>query len=225
MIRFGFGLLLIVFAVGARSAEPVKLAVKTETVELPDAVAQELRQEFTTEAFTIRDGDTAVLTLWFRTEIPAHATADQIRNGLTYHEIPEGTLVGVVKFEKPFVDFRKQEIPVGSYTLRIAVQPDTGDHKDTAPHTDFLLLCPANEDKTVEPLELKELVKRSIKSTGGDHPGVLLLFPNFGKETDAKLAARPDGVTCLQLKRTLKADGASVPFGFAIAIAGVSKKR
>ena len=225
MIRFGLGILLIAFAVSARSEEPVKLGLKSETVELPDAVARELRQELSTDAFAIRDGDTALMTFWFRTEIPAKATAEQIRNGLTYHEIPEGTLIGVVKFEKPFVDFRKQEIPPGTYTLRIAVQPDTGDHKDTAPHTDFLLLCPANEDKTIEPLELKELVKRSIKSTGGDHPGVMLLFPHFGKEKDVKLVAQPDGVTCLQLKRTLKTEGASGSLGFAIAIAGVSKKR
>lgn len=225
MIRIGLGLVLIVVAVGAHSAEPVKLGLKSEAVELPDAVAQEIRKELTTDAFAIRDGETALFTFWFRTEIPAKATAEQIRNGLTYQEIPEGTLVGVVKFEKPFVDFRKQEIPVGCYTLRIAVQPDTGDHKDTAPHTDFLLLCPANEDKTIEPLELKEMVKRSIKSTGGDHPSVMLLFPNFGKDTEAKLVAHLDGVTCLQLKRTLKTDSATGSLGFAIAIAGVSKKR
>ena len=225
MIRFGLAWVLIAFAVSARSAEPVKLGLKSERVELPDAVAQELRQELTTDAFTIRDGETAVMTFWFRTDIPAKATAEQIHNGLTYHEIPEGTLIGVVKFEKPFVDFRKQEIPGGTYALRIAVQPDTGDHKDTAPHTDFVLLCPVSEEKTIEPLELKELVKRSIKSTGGDHPGVMLLFPNFGKETDAKLVARTNGVTCLQLKRTLKTDGATGTLGFAIAIAGVSKKR
>ncbi len=225
MIRFGLGISLIAFAVSARSAEPVKLGLKSETVEFPEAIAQEVRQELTTEAFAIRDGETAVMTLWFRTEIPANATAEQIRNGLTYHEIPEGTLIGVVTFERLFVDFRKQEIPPGTYTLRIAVQPDTGDHKDTAPHTDFLLLCPANEDKNVEPLELKELVKRSIKSTGGDHPGVMLLFPHFGKEKDVKLVAQSDGVTCLQLKQTLKIDGAKRSLGFAIAIAGVSKKR
>ena len=225
MIRFGLGLMIIAFAVSVRSAEPVKLGLKSETVELPDVVARELRQELTTNAFAIRDGDTTVMTLWFRTDIPAKATAEQIRNGLTYQEIPEGTFVGLVKFEKPFVDFRKQDIPVGTYTLRIAVQPDTGDHKDTAPHPDFLLLCPANEDKTIEPLELKELVKRSIKSTGGDHPSVMLLFPNFGKETDAKLVTQPEGVTCMQLKRAVKSEGATGSLGFAIVIAGVSKKR
>ena len=33
-------------------------------------------------------------------------------------------------------------IPAGTYTLRIAAQPDTGDHRDTAPHSDFVLLSP-----------------------------------------------------------------------------------
>ena len=225
MIRFGFAIAVVGLAVNALSAEPAKLSLKSEKVELPEALAEALKPEFTTDAFTIRDGDTNAMTLWFRKEIPAKASAEQIKNGLTYREIPEGSLVGMVKFDKAFIDFRKQELPAGTYTLRIAVQPDTGDHKDTAPHADFVLLSPVADDKSLEAVELKDLVRRSLKVTGSDHPAVMLLFPHFGKEADAKLVSKESGAQCLQLKRSVKSDAGDSSLGFGLVVAGYSKTR
>ena len=225
MIRFAFALAVFALAVHARPAEPAKLSLKSEKVDLPEVLPEALKPEFTTDAFAIRDGETKTITLWFRKEIQAKASADQIKNGLTYREIAEGTLVGIVKFEKAFIDFRKQELPAGAYTLRIAVQPDTGDHKDTAPHQDFVLLSPITDDKSIEPLELKDLVRRSLKVTGSDHPAVMLLFPHYGKEADAKLVAKENGVQCLQLKRIVKSDAGEASLGFSIVVAGFSKMR
>lgn len=225
MKRFGVATAIVVLAVGALSAEPPKLSVKKERIDLPEALTEALRPEFEAEAFTIRDGDAKVLSIRFRKAIPIKASREQIENGLTYREIPEGTLVGLVEFDKAFVDYRKQAIPVGVYTLRIVVQPDTGDHRDTAPYADFVLLSPVADDTAVEPLELKDLVKRSLKSTAGDHPGVMLLYPHFGKDTEAKLVAKGDGVQCLQLRRAVKADGKEATLGFSIVVAGFSKMR
>ena len=225
MIRFGFICAMFAFAVTSLSAEPTEPTLKSEKVELPDALAKELRPEFATDAFSIREGEKSALTLWFRKEIPVKATAEQVKNGLTYREIPEGSLIGLAKFEKVFIDYRKQAIPAGTYTLRIAVQPDTGDHRDTAPHADFVLLTPVADDKILEVPELKDLVKRSLKSTGGDHPGVMLLYPHFGKEADAKLVAKENGVRVLQLKRVVKADAGNSALGFSIVVAGYSKMR
>ncbi len=225
MIRFALAFALASFTVTALSAEQAKLALKTEKLDPPKDLAEALKPEFGSEAFAISDGDVKLMSFWFRKEIPAKANAEQIKNGLTNREIPEGTLVGAVKLEKAFVDFRKQELPAGTYTLRIAVQPDTGDHKDTAPHQDFVLLSPVADDKSVEPVELKDLVRRSIKVTGSDHPAVMLLFPHFAKGDDAKLALKENGVTCLQLKRTVKVEDAKGSLGFAIVVAGFSKTR
>ena len=225
MIRLWILVALVLCTVTTLSAERAKLSLKSEKPDPPEGMAEALKPEFDAEAFAISDGNIKLMAFWFRKEIPAKASAEQIKNGLTYREIPEGTLVGVVKLEKAFVDFRKQEIPAGTYTLRIAVQPDTGDHKDTAPNQDFVLLSPAADDKSVEPLELKDLVRRSIKVTGSDHPAVMLLFPQFGKDAEAKIASKENGVTCLQLKRPVKADDAKSSLGFAIVVAGFSKTR
>jgi len=225
MIRFGFVIASVAFAVNALPAEPVKLSLKSGKVELPEALAEALKPEFATDAFTIQDGETNAMTLWFRKEIPVKASAEQIKNGLTFREIPEGTLVGMVKFEKAFVDYRKQELPSGTYTLRVAVQPDTGDHKDTAPHADFVLLSQIADDKSLEVVELKDIVRRSLKVTGSDHPAVMLLFPHFGKETDAKLVPKENGVQCLQWKRPVKSDAGDSMLGFGLVVAGFSKTR
>ena len=220
--NFGAVLATVAAAVIALSAEPSSKSVKAE---LPEAIAEALRPEFATDGHAIRDREIEMMTVWIRKEIPAKASAEQIKNGLTYREIPEATLIGIVRFEKAFIDYRKQEIAAGTYTLRIAVQPDTGDHKDTAPHGDFVLLTPAADDKTVEPPELKDLVKRSLKSTGGDHPGVMLLYPHFGKEADAKMVARGNGVHCLQVRCKVKTDAGDTQLGFSIVVAGFSKMR
>ncbi len=225
MTRLAVAFASVCLAVTALSAEPAKFALKGENVELPELLPEALKPEFTADSHIVRDGDTKLMSLWFRKAIPSKATAEQLKNGLTYREIPEGSLIGVVKFEKAFIDYRKQEIPAGTYTLRIAVQPDTGDHRDTAPHGDFVLLTPAADDKTLEPPELKDLVKRSLKSTGSDHPGVMLLYPHFGKDADPKLVAKGDGVHCLQLKCKVKAESGDTALGFSIVVAGFSKMR
>ena len=225
MTRFGSALAMLALTISAPSVEPETYGLKTDNKSAPpDSLTDAITPEIASTEFTIRS-DAKLLSLWFRKAIPSKATAEQLKNGLTYRELPEGSLIGVVKFEKAFIDYRKQSIPSGTYTLRIAVQPDTGDHKDTAPHGDFVLLTPAADDKTLEPPELKDLVKRSLKSTGGDHPGVMLLYPHFGKDADPKLVAKGDGVHCLQLKCNVKAESGDATLGFSIVVAGFSKMR
>jgi hypothetical protein len=173
---------------------------------------------------TDADGN-IVAEFWLRAELPSTATADQVKNGLTYRELPDGILVGAVRFPAAFVDYRKQTIPAGVYSLRYAVQPDVGDHKDTAPHTEFLLLCPAAKDTTDDPLDAKDLQKLSAAATGGDHPGVMLLFPNRGKPAAAKVTARGGDVRSLDFFRTVDATGGKATLGFAVTISGYSAKR
>ena len=220
---------LVLFAVVApfaAAADPPALKLSVAKTDPPAAVAKAVRAALDPAAVAVADagGDTR-LTLWFRADIPSGATADQVANGLTYRELGEGTLVAVVKFDTPFTDFRKQDIPAGVYTLRLAVQPDIGDHKDTAPHADFGLLVPAANDTSLEPLEVKELIPLSRKATGADHPAVLLLFPHFGKDAEPTLVAKAGGVTVVQLRRRVTAGEKATTVGFGVAVAGVSGTR
>ncbi len=207
-------------------AAPPKLTLTTAKSDPPKEVAEAVAKLLDKEAVSVAGDDNALsVTLWFRAELPTAATADQIKNGLTYREIPEGTLIGVVKFDKAFTDFRKQEIAAGVYTLRLAVQPDTGDHTDTAPHQDFALLVPAAADTTAEALEVKAVVKLSLKATGGDHPGVMLLYPHHGKEEKPEVVAQKEGPRGVRLRRPVTNGDKKTTLGVSLVIDGYSKSR
>jgi hypothetical protein len=206
----------------ASAADP-KLSAKVEKVEVPAAVAEPVRKLLAAEALVVSRDDEVVMRVWFRSEIPAKATDEQVKNGLTYREIPETTVVGAVEFPRPFVDFRKQEIPAGAYTLRFAVQPDIGDHTGVAPHTEFCLLSPAATDKTADTMEVKALIEQSSKVLDGGHPAVLLLFPNGTKGDGPKVVSKGNGVCVVNVRRPVTAGDTKATLGFGITVAGVWK--
>jgi hypothetical protein len=217
--------LVLVFAATPLFAEPPKLTLAASKLDPPKELTDAVKPLLGTDAMKVSDAGGDVLTLWVRSELTSTANADQVKNGLTYREIAEGTLLGAVRLDKPFVDFRKQEIPAGVYTVRLAVQPDTGDHRDTAPHQDFALLVPAAADKSAEPVELKELVKLSLKATGSDHPGIMLLFPHHGKEEKPELADHKDDIKTIRLRRPVTTGDGKASLGIAVVVHGVSKTR
>lgn len=221
-MRFVFVAAVVALSFPGQAAEP-KLSAKVEKVAAPDALAEPIRKLLDEQALVVRDGDTELMTVWFRSVIPMKATPEQVKNGLTYREIPEGELVGAVRFPAKFTDFRKQEIAAGVYTLRFALQPDIGDHTGTSPHPDFCLMCQAKEDKTVEPVEKKKLIEVSSLVNEGRHPAVLLLFPNNGKD-DVKVLSKGEGVYVATVKRAIATDGAKSTLGFAVTVAGVRKE-
>ena len=221
------GLFTLLVFVGAASpaftAEP-KLSAKVEKAAVPDALAEPVRKLLDEQALVVRDGDAELMTVWFRTEIPVKATAEQVKNGLTYREIPEGTLVGAISFPAKFTDFRKQEIAAGVYTLRFAVQPDIGDHTGTAPHPEFCLMCQAKEDRSADVIEKKKLIEVSSLVNEGRHPAVLLLWPNNGKDASVKVVSKGEGVYVATIKRAVATEDAKTTLGFAVTVAGVRKE-
>ncbi len=217
-------LLLVGICSGLRAAEP-KLAAKVEKVAPPSTIAEPVRKLLDEQALVVREGDTEVMTVWFRKAIPVKATEEQVKNGLTYREIPEGTFVGAIRFPAKFTDFRKQEIPAGAYTLRFVVQPDIGDHTGTAPHPEFCLMCQAEKDTKPGPIEKKKLIEVSSLVNEGRHPAVLLMWPHDGKETDAKVVGKGDGVFVATVRRAVVTEeGHKTAIGFAITVAGVRKE-
>ncbi|MBX9623528.1 MAG: hypothetical protein K2X82_06915 [Gemmataceae bacterium] len=200
------------------AADP--FAVAYEKADPPAAVAEAVRKTLAADALVVRRGDDVVMRVWFRQSIPVKATDDQVKNGLTYREIPEGELVGVLEFPEPFTDFRRQKLPAGAYTLRFAVQPDIGDHTGTAPHPEFCLLTPAEKDASPEPVVKAELIVRSSAVNEGKHPAVLLLFPYFGKDDGPAVAGKGDGVWVVNARRPIAAEGVKGTLGFGITVAG-----
>jgi hypothetical protein len=220
--------LVIVFIAAAclslnssRAADGAKFEAKALKQEPPKELKDPVRSLLGDDAVQVAPANGAVMaTFWFRKEIPANATAEQVKNGLTYREVQPTTLVGAVQLTQTWTDFRKQEIPAGIYTLRLAIQPQDGDHMGTAPYNEFVLLAPAELDAKPDTMEVKAMQKLSANSTGGTHPAVLLLFPNNKPEDAPKVADKGNGIHVLHVKRPIVGGGEKSYLGFGLTVAG-----
>ncbi len=215
---------VFIVAVSACAAD-LPYSVKEAKTAPPDGVKEAIAKALDERSYQFVDAKGNLLCeLWFRKEVPAKATPEQVKNGLTYRELPEGALLGVVSFAKGTTDYRKQKIKAGAYTLRLGFQPENGDHMGTAPYNDLCLLTPAAEDKDVAPITAKDLQERSTKASGTAHPAVLLLFPVSLKDAGAaaKVVDKGDGHFVLTLKMELKVGDQKVDLGIGLTLIGVS---
>lgn len=144
----------------------------------PEKLAEKIKNELHSQALNVKNNEENLITIWPRKELQCNAKEEQIKNGLTYRELPETTFFGVIQLHKTFVDFRKQEVPEGIYSLRLAFQPEIGDHKETAPYQEFLLLSPISEESDCDEIDMKKLLETSRKSIKGEHPAVVMLVPS-----------------------------------------------
>jgi len=213
-------LLLLAFTL---AADP-SFTAKYEKADPPAEVAEPIRKLLAPEALVVTGGkDAVVMRVWFRAEIPVKATEEQVKNGLTYREIPEGTLIGAIEFPQEFTDYRRQKLAKGAYTLRFAIQPDIGDHTGTTPHPEFCLMSPAAKDKSAEPMAKKDLIELSSEVNEGKHPAVLLMFPNYAKDAGPKVQEKENGVCVVNVRRSVAAGETKATLGFAITVAGMWK--
>ena len=83
----------------------------------------------------------AVCDVWFRKEIPADATPEQIKTGVTFREVKQTEVLGVIQLHRDWSDYRKQKIKPGVYTMRLAYQPTDGKHTaDVSEFQEFAVL-------------------------------------------------------------------------------------
>jgi hypothetical protein len=140
--------------------------------------------------------------LWVRAALPSAAAKNEAQGAL-YPSLWPSAFVGLVRFPKPFTDFRGQTIQPGSYTLRYELLPEDGNHLGVAPDRDFLLLVPvaADADPNAQ-IASPQLLELSKKASGTNHPAVMSLVqpePGAGSPT---LSQSPEGhwVVSLPLK-------------------------
>ncbi|MCS7167589.1 MAG: hypothetical protein RMI91_06190 [Gemmatales bacterium] len=190
-------------------------AAKVEKVDPPKELSQAIASVLANEAVRVTDSKGQVLCeIWWRKNVPlakapTHPTA-------SYRDMTETTLVGVIRWVQPGSDYRKQKIKPGVYTMRLAYQPEDGDHMGTAPYTEFLLLTPSNLDERAEPLDsAKALHELSANAAGSNHPAVFLLFP--GKSV-AQAEIRDEGNGHFVLHVVLSAEHGGKTFALPVAL-------
>jgi hypothetical protein len=210
------------FAAVATAAEP-KFTVEVKDTAPPKELSDAVKALLEPKAMTVTDDKgKAFCTIWAVKGLETKATAEQAKAGLKYAHVEETTLIGAVEFPDTFLDYRKQKIKPGAYTLRLGFQPEDGDHQGTAPFNDFCLLAPAGQDKKPDAIEPKELHELSTKATGRKHPGVMLLFPNKTPAEKPAVEAKPKDHWVLSYRVPAAADGEKGFLGFSLVVVGVT---
>lgn len=172
---FCLGLLLLTRMASAQE-EPI--SVKTLKTPPPDGIAKEIRDGLSDSGFQIIDGQgKAYAEIWLRKGVPAKGAPAGPSGTILYPVIEVGELLGVLRFPGEGADFREQPIKEGVYTLRYGLLPENGAHLGVSEYRDYALLVPVAEDKEPKKVPLPDLQKRSMKSSGTNHPAVLMFAP------------------------------------------------
>lgn len=175
------------------SQDGKKYTIKTTDAAVPKEISEEIAKLVSGPAVQLLDPtEKPICDVWFRKEIPADATEGQLKSGVTFREVKQTEILGVVQFHRNWTDYRKQPIKAGVYTMRLAYQPTDGKHTaDISEFQDFVLVIKAKDDKRVALMETKDLNDRSGDSLELAHPGVFMLWPNPKPGKEPTIDARP----------------------------------
>lgn len=206
----------------AAQGKAKKYSIKTADAAPPKDLSADVRKLLSDKCVQVKDAKgKTILEVWFRKEVPVKATEAQVKNGLTYKEVPLSTVLGAVRVAKTFTDYRNQAVKAGTYTLRFAQQPQDGDHMGTAPYSEFALVSPAKEDKKPELMEAKELNELSAKTIDG-HPSMMLLFPGTGAAKEPKLTTKEGGHWVILVELPAAAGKSKAKLQLGLTVVGVS---
>jgi hypothetical protein len=140
---------------------------------IPAGLTKEVSSQIAPSSLTvIRGTSRKICHIWLCKEWELKAFSPT--GDVNYPFVP-GQLMGVVQFERKHADFRDQDVEDGIYTLRYGQQPVDGAHVGTSPTRDFVLLVPAEADKSPKPMRYKDMVLASAEVSGSNHPALFSL--------------------------------------------------
>jgi hypothetical protein len=140
-----------------------------------DKLSPEIAETLQDQGVAVKRGSRTIAEIWLRKKWPIQAGFQPTFQLL--YPFKEGELMGVIRYPRDGNDLRDQEIASGVYTLRYGLQPVDGNHVGTSPTRDFVLLLPAEQDKSVAPIGTDALVEHSTEVSFTSHPAILGLQP------------------------------------------------
>ena len=217
--RCGAALLGLMLLAGLAQAVDYKIE-PLEGAADAEGLSEEIAAELAPAGIKVLKGTRTYCEIW-----PAKSWAT--RAGFTpsasvLYPFSVGELMGVVRFKLKAEDFRGQEIPAGTYTLRYGLQPVDGNHAGTSPTRDFLVILPIEKDTTTAAVEEQNLFKLSAEVTGGTHPAMLLLLPVEGASDELPQIAHDEAreLWSVRFAGTGSADGKTSPVPVDLVVVG-----
>ena len=186
-----------------------------------DGVAKEIIDQLQSKGIKVVSGESrTVCEIWPSKTWQIQAGFKPTEQVL-YPFLP-GQLMGLVRYRVKGGDFREQEIARGLYTIRYGQQPVDGNHVGTSPTRDFLLLVPADKDKSAKPLDEKALLAASAEAAGSKHPAILCLrnAPADAKGLPSLFHEESHDWWCLRLAGKAEVDGKTVDVPIEFVVVG-----
>jgi hypothetical protein len=160
---------------------------KLETIATPaPAVPANYGAELAGQGYRVSGPAGPWCEVWFVKALPAGAKPT---DPAIVFSIPQGALLGVIRFPGAAYDRRGQQLKAGTYTLRYSNFPADGAHQGVAPQRDFALATPVSNDPDPKATpDFDKLVAQS-KLSGTTHAAVFSIepppgtaFPSVAKE-------------------------------------------
>ena len=173
-IRVGF-LLLLAWSLSALGAE---FSVREVEKNAPEELAPPIRERLQPVAVQIFRGGEAepAFELWLARNLPLKEAPASTDHALRF--VRETELLGALVVSRDRRDYRDDEMYKGTYTMRLGMQPQDGNHLGTSDFPFFGVLVPARLDRELEGIRTyKQLVKASSRETATDHPVIFSLRP------------------------------------------------
>ena len=194
------------------------LTVSQEKTPAPVELAEPIRALMQGGASVVML-DANRMEVWWVTAIPL----DSVPSGApSWANVPDGALVGAMRVAQAMTDVRGYAVKPGVYTLRFALQPQDGDHMGVSPFRQFLLVAPAADDRTPDPLGFKGAVALAKKTLGKSHPATLSLDPPVADKPAGTLITNDSGHKGIVFTVPLALQGKSVgSLSFGLVLVGV----
>lgn len=165
----------------------------------PSELAPALRDALAKDGIKVlADAGAVACELWLRASAPSGTPSTE--ENVSLPSIPQGALLGVIRFSANGLDRRGFTIKAGIYTLRYSLYPVNGDHQGVAPQRDFLVLVRAADDpgSTVNP-PFDKLMDLARRASGTPHPLTLSLSKDSPGDTP-RIAKQGDNDWVLHAK-------------------------
>jgi len=178
----GLAVLALVLPPDARAAD---FSLTVTDTSPPGNVAEPVAAAVGPGSVRITDAGETVADFWLREELPTVEAGEVLE--VAFPGIEQGTLVGVVELARPWQEYKDLAVAPGVYTLRYALRPADGNHMGVSTYRDFLLLTPAADDTSPDPVAFESVEAASMAATGQPHPATLALFPVWDEIAEATL--------------------------------------
>ena len=142
-----------------------------------NAIPAEFQSFLGSEGVTLSLDGKETAHVWLAKDLPK-AESPNSELGVSFGQLEEGGLVGVIHLLSEWHDYKENVIAPGVYALRYWIMPQDGNHMGVATYRDFLLLTDISVDTDpTQTLKMASLYKASMKATDVPHPGVLAMYP------------------------------------------------